>query len=214
MHVANETAVHIEEFKLNNEIIGTSLNALYQAATCHRKCHGGAHVLESLCGRAYNLSCAAYDLTNFGLYDEALNLIRSLAEMTNLIMLLSLDQSKVQTWINSDRKTRLRDFGPATIRRQLEAKGHICASDDWYRELSERYTHPTPMTRPNDHGGLPWVGGKYEYEGMKNCYGRLMYVVAMLSMFICRWFEFDDLLKAITERLRITEDEAACGKEP
>lgn len=117
---------NVADFKLNNEIIGTCMSALYQAGTCHRRCHGGGHILESLCGRAYNLSCAAYDLTNVGLYDEALNLIRSLAEMTNLIMLLSVDQSKIQKWIKSDRATRLRDFSPASIRRQLEAKGHIC----------------------------------------------------------------------------------------
>jgi hypothetical protein len=47
--------------------VGISLNILYQAATCHRKCHGGNHLLERLCGRAYNLaaehficSCSAF----------------------------------------------------------------------------------------------------------------------------------------------------------
>lgn len=49
---------NVADFKLNNEIIGTCMSALYQAGTCHR-----GHILESLCGRAYNLSCAAYDLT-------------------------------------------------------------------------------------------------------------------------------------------------------
>ena len=86
------------------------------------------------------------------------------------------------------------------------------ADDDWYRELSENYTHPTPGTRPNEHGGLPWVGGKYEYEGLKNCYGRLMYVLAMLSMFICRWFKFDDLFKEIADNLGEREDEAGTSK--
>ena len=70
VRVASETAQHLDEYKLNNEIIGTCLNVLYQAGTCHRKCHGGGHVLESLCGRAYNLSCGAYNLANCGLYDE------------------------------------------------------------------------------------------------------------------------------------------------
>ena len=27
-------------------LIGTSLSALYQAGTCHRKCHGGPHIFE------------------------------------------------------------------------------------------------------------------------------------------------------------------------
>jgi len=41
-------------------IIGTSLSVLYEASTCHRRCHGGLHILESLVGRAYNLGCAAH----------------------------------------------------------------------------------------------------------------------------------------------------------
>ena len=59
------------------KMIGTSLSALYQAATCHRKCHGGPHILEALSGRTYNLGVSAYILIVRGFYDEALNLVRS-----------------------------------------------------------------------------------------------------------------------------------------
>ena len=95
--VANETAQNLSDFKINNDIIGTALNVIYQAATCHRKCHGGEHIFESLCGRAYNLSCGAYNLTLFGLYDEALNLIRGLGELTNLVMLSAVDEQKLRS---------------------------------------------------------------------------------------------------------------------
>src|ERR1700730_1035536 len=48
--VAHESAEHFDEFKINRSIIGTCLNVLYQAGTCYRKCHGGGHLLERLCG--------------------------------------------------------------------------------------------------------------------------------------------------------------------
>jgi hypothetical protein len=73
-YVRGEFFAHAEERLPWMEIIGMCLNALYQAATCHRKCRGGSHLLERLCGRAYNMTCAAYQLTSFGLYDEALTL--------------------------------------------------------------------------------------------------------------------------------------------
>jgi hypothetical protein len=117
-------------------------------------------------------------------------------------MLLSFDQPQIQKWIKSDRKTRMREFSPANIRRQLETHGHVCANDDWYRELSENYSHPTPMVRPNEHGGSPWVGGKYDRDGAGSCYGRTMYALTMLAMFVCRWFKFDDLFEEISKGLR------------
>ncbi len=175
--VAAESIEHFKEFEASRRIVGTCLNVLYQAATCHRKCHGGGHLLESLCGRAYNLGTAAYNLTVLGLYDEALNLIRGLGEMTNLIMLGALHPPKIQEWIKADRKTRLREFSPVKVRRMLDAKGYICADDKWYRELSEGYTHVTPTTKPNFHGGVPFVGGRYDESGASMCYGKMVYVL-------------------------------------
>jgi hypothetical protein len=208
MAVSSETRSHSEEYIGNWELVGTSLSALYQAATCYRQCHGGDHMLERLCGRAYNLGCGAYELTLVGLYDEALNLIRSLGEMTNLIMLSALDPPKIQEWLVADRKTRLSKFGPAAIRRMLENKGYICATEEWYREMSEGYTHVTPATQPNLHGGAAWIGGKYEEKGAEKCFGALLYVTTMLAMFVCRFFKFDDLFKEISAKLREEEEYA------
>jgi len=144
------------------------MNVLYQAATCHRKCHGGQHTFERLLGRAYNLSCGAYHLTIFGLYDEALSLIRSLGEIANLVMLSALDGPKIKEWLHASREERLRNFSPVKIRRMVRNKGmEPCANDKWYREMSEGYTHITPDTQPNFHGGAAFVGGRYEKEGMQ-----------------------------------------------
>jgi hypothetical protein len=209
MFVANETAEHLDAFKVNNDVIGTALNVIYQAATCHRQCHGGAHVLESLCGRAYNLGCAAYDLTIFGLYDEALNLIRGLGELTNLVMLSAIDPPRIQEWLRANRGERLQKYAPGKVRDMLKAKGiEPCATDKWYREMSESYTHVTPATQPNFHGGVAFVGGKYEPDGVKKCFGALLYVLSMLAMFIAKFFKYEDLFAELSGRLRgVPEDQ-------
>jgi hypothetical protein len=199
--VSSETRDHFDEFETQRGIIGTCLSVLYQAGTCHRQCRGGSHLLERLCGPAYNLGNAANSLIELGLYDEALNLIRSLGEMTNLVMLLELNSAMIPRWLNADRKTRMREFSPAKVRRMLAAKAQVCVDDKSYQELSEAYTHVTPQSQPNFHGGSAWVGGRYVEDGAARGYGKLLYVLTMLSMFVCNLFQFTDLFGEISASL-------------
>ena len=204
MYTLGETAKHSDlKSQDQREMIGTCLNALYQAATCHRQCHGGAHLLERLCGRAYNLACGAYNLSVIGLYDEALNLIRGMGEITNLIILSTIDGNAIQQWIHADRKTRLNKFSPKRVREMVTKKGmELCATDEWYQEMCEAYTHITPDTRPNIHSGRSWIGGKFDKEGENKALGELFYVSVFLAMFVCKYFKFDDLFAEITDKLQ------------
>ena len=213
-HVTGETASHFDDIKTNRIIIGTCLNVRDQAGTCHRKCHGRGHLLEGLCGRAYRPGYAANQLALIGLYDESLSLVRSLGELTNLIMLGVFYPPKIQEWVKADRKTRLDKFGLATCGVCWKTKGHVCATDDWYKELSEEYTHVTPDTKPNFHGGASIIGGQFKKEGAAKCFEELMYVLSMLSMIICKYFKFDDLLDEITSKVRGLHPEATKRSEP
>src|SRR6266446_3806804 len=189
------------------DFIGSCLAALYEAATCHRKCHGGGHVLESLCGRAYNLGAAAYELISAGYYDEALNLIRSMGEISNLISLSVVDKEALREWLSSDAKTRLRKFSPAAVRGILELKGKelMYADKDWYSNLCESYTHVTPATKPNMHNdrALAHVGGLYQSEGLAKSINELATVLGFIAMLICGYFKFDDLFTEISNHLAI-----------
>jgi hypothetical protein len=100
-----ESLKRLAEFETNRKMIGTALSALYQAATCHRQCHGGPHILESLCGRIYNFAVSAHQVTMRGLYDEALNLTRSIGEVSNLIALSVVDKKALAEWLSSDKQT-------------------------------------------------------------------------------------------------------------
>ncbi|HEY5337457.1 MAG TPA: hypothetical protein VIJ85_04580 [Rhizomicrobium sp.] len=190
-------------------VFGTSLCALYQAATCHRKCHRGSHILESLSGRSYNLACAAFTLLTLGYYDEALNLVRSMGEIGNLIMLSVVNKDAIKKWIESDRSTRLKDFSPMKVRKALEAKGDapLIAEYDWYIDLCEKYTHPTPGTRPNMHTGQKsHAGGVFQKDGFDLAIGELSTITISIAMLICRYFEFDDLFAEIVGLVRGLDD--------
>ena len=188
-----ELRKHAEDLR----IIDTSLSALYQASTCHRKCHGGAHILEALAGRAYNLGGASYILISRAFYDEALNLVRSIGEISNLVLLSVVDKDSLGSWLSADRKTRLKDFSPAKVRCLLEAQGTapMYFDKDWYSLLCDKYTHVSPRTRPNLHNdeGLPHVGGALQPAGVADSVSELATVLGCVAMVICKYFDFDDL---------------------
>jgi hypothetical protein len=182
------------------ELFGVCMCALYQASTCHRKCHGGGHLLESLVGRAYNLCAAAYSLILTGYYDEALSLVRSVIEIYNLVLLSVVNKNAIREWIESDKRTRLKKFGPAKVREMLKSTivGELDNSD-WYSDLCEKYVHPTPNTRPNMHGENVVVGGIYQKDGLNTALTQLATVSSELALPICKYFQYDDLFEQITD---------------
>jgi hypothetical protein len=199
--VRQQSAQDFASLATERELLGTSLSALYQAATCHRKCFGGGHVLESLSGRMYNLAVSAYQLALNGFYDEALNLTRSIGEIANLISLSVVDKNALSEWLTSDKKTRTNKFGPAKVRELLKQHGSamIIADYDWYTELCEKYTHVTPQTRPNLHtsSGLAHVGGIHDPDSLQKVLSELTKIVTAATMFVCKYADLDDMLEDI-----------------
>jgi hypothetical protein len=187
------------------DIIGASFNALYQAATCHRKCFGGDHVIEALCGRAYNLSSAAYLLMKAGLYDEALGVSRIIGELSNLVSLAVFKPALSREWIQGDNKERRRRFQPIHVRKMLEGIDSrlLYATSDWYGDLSEGYIHITPQSKPNAHGVGPMVGSLFQEEGATRVIQEMTVVMCNLALQVCKYFDLSDLtaeLVAILER--------------
>jgi hypothetical protein len=145
----------LNEHKGYLRLLGAALNAIYQAATCHRKCWNTGHVLEMMGARIYNLACAAYSLISIGFYDEALNLTRSIGEIANLIVLSTVDKELFGEWISSSKSERINRFGPGKIRQLLKEKDALVLMDGkWYSDLCEDYTHITAGVKPNFHDVL------------------------------------------------------------
>lgn len=194
--------------KQNDDLrmIGTSLSVFYQAATCHRKCHGGPHILESLTGRVYNLTSAAYNLIIVGFYDESFILIRSISEIYNLMALSVVDKNALHDWLCAYKKTRIAKYSPVKVRHLLDKSGEwpVFVERDWYDEICEKYTHVTPSTRPNMHNEVDraTVGGVFQQQEFEKTLGELATVAGTTAMIICQYFKFDDLFAEIDSHLR------------
>jgi hypothetical protein len=166
---------------------------------------------EALCGRMYNLAVGAYMLALRGLYDEALNLTRSIGEVANLIALSVADKKALKEWLSADKKTRLRKFSPGKVRKALERQepALLLANDDWYGRFCETYAHVTPKTEPNMHNadGQAYAGGVYQPEGLKNTLGELATVLGSVSLIVCRYFKLSDLSEEISAIVDTADNE-------
>ncbi|MBF56202.1 hypothetical protein KF947_15100 [Halomonas sp. FeN2] len=199
------SAAKLDSVKSDLNVIGISLSILYQAGTCHRRCFGEHHILEALSGRAYNLASSAHILICRGFYDEALNLIRGIGEVANLVALSVVDKDSLQQWIGADTKTRLRYFSPAKIRQLVEKHepSLLCADKDWYSNFCESYTHVHPGTKPNAHNenNNGYVGGVVQNQGLNNSVGELATVVAHLAIMVSEYTKMEDMFSALCEAI-------------
>ncbi|HXA69638.1 MAG TPA: hypothetical protein VNW24_04255 [Stellaceae bacterium] len=129
--------------------LGTLLSLLDRMASCAWGCAGGSHEIERLVGRCTNLARAAIRLLRSAFYDEALNLVRSLGEITNLLTYFVVAPGAFDRWILADRKQRKEYFGPGPVRTGIrKVLGKVPMDDDHYRRLCESVTHPTPTLVP------------------------------------------------------------------
>ena len=200
-----ESDAYLRRQEPDLRVLGSSLSALYLAATCHRKCWGGDHILEALAARIYNLACASYSLISIGFYDESLSLVRSIGEIANLLSLSVNDKTKFMEWIRSSKRERIAKFGPAKVRKLLAESGIVLMDGQQYSELCESYTHVTPFTKPNSFNeeNRNVCGGIVQQKGIEDSVEQLTSVVGMVALFYCRYFELDDYFNRIIEEAEL-----------
>jgi hypothetical protein len=151
---------------------GTLLSLLDRLASCYWECQKGDHIIESLLGRCCSSSFSSLILIRHGYYDEALALARSVDEIANLLILFASDQSALEKWKVSDKRTRINEFGPVKVRIKLEKLDvPTPIGEELYSYLSERAAHVTPYTRPQVHNEAlkAMVGGVYQEPGARIC---------------------------------------------
>lgn len=204
--ISRDSVPYLANHKDDLDVLGTALSIFYITATCHRKCQGGSHVLESLVARAYNLALSAYTLTCRGLYDEALNLVRSIGEIANLLGLFLTNSDATNQWLNSEKNTRIRKFGPAKVRQLLESENSILtfADKDWYSKFCEDYSHVHPGTKPNAYNVHKQgnAGGCFQEEGIKKSIDELVNVCAHIAIIVSKYAELDDLRKILVDMVK------------
>ena len=156
---------------------------LYLFATCYWGCHGREHIFEYLAGKCVSTIIVAKRALYQGYYDEALLLTRTLAEIANLLNLFWVKPDQIRRWADSDESARIRDFGPAAVRRALEkAEWIIPFGQMEYKRLCDT-VHPVPNIGPNAHQNesQPVLGGIFQEKGFKLVYRELAYGL----VFVC-----------------------------
>lgn len=149
------------------DMLGRMIVRADNMGCCFFGCPGNtqeAHTLQYLCARSSSFGRGAIKLATMGFYDEALVLVRSLAEIANLFALFHFEQGSLQEWKTATRKDRRDKFSPVAVRLRLEqSNGIVMVDEDKYRKLCELSTHPVPELHPQDfnpaHKGM--TGGLF-----------------------------------------------------
>jgi|SRR5882724_5247517 len=185
---AAESRRHFErlgaEIRNTYENLGTLLSLLDRFASCFWGCHGKEHVIEYLVGRSVSYAIAALRLIEFGHYDEALALTRTIAENGNLTWLFYIQASAIRDWLDLPEKKRRSRYAPAAVRKAIERAGSVVPHQQVeYAWLCETAVHPSPQTTPQSHNtrGIPTLGGVYQERGQIVCLARLAWAVASVG---------------------------------
>lgn len=212
-HEAKNTTQHDKvlddfEFAKDLDLLGTSLSFLIRYSTCHFVCKGGNHIMESYCGRAYNLAFSAFILIRKGLYDESFNCIRSLGEIANIIFLFNKDYPKsFKKWLLLSEEKRRKEFSPNSVRNKIKNLGlesFTPMKSDEYWNLCEQSTHIVPHTIPNkyNHDDKGTVGGILQKDGIKKALSHLALLTAAVTILFGESFnrpqDHNEILKNIT----------------
>jgi len=121
--------------------LSKALKSLTQLASCEWGCRGKDHTIENLLRRLVNLALGARTLAWVGYYDEALLLLRSGAEVANILQLFSVQPETERTWHAA---AESKDFTPVKVRVAIEAAGvSPFVHQDHYRALCNVAAHAT-----------------------------------------------------------------------
>ena len=164
--------------------LGTLLSLLYRVGCCAWGCRGCDHAVEYIIGRTVTSALSAVRLMRFGYYDEALGLVRNVAEIANLVYLFDATPSALTLWQSLNPAERRRRFSPVEVRRMLEAtRGGPLFDHDHYSLLCEVGSHVHPGTRPEAHNlrNRPILGAVLQPAGLLVALNELAAAVAAVA---------------------------------
>jgi hypothetical protein len=194
---AETTRSHLEsqnELLLARSQYDELFKQLYHFSCCHWGCHGKEHIFERLAGKCVNNLSLSYRAIEYGYYDEALSLVRSVGEIANLLNLFWRENSHIRLWLDADERTRIRKYGPAAVRKLLEAAdGLVPFNQAHYQYLCETAVHPTPHSKPNAYSDLqqPILGVVFQESGFRIAFWNICWALSVVSGPISKIAVFD-----------------------
>jgi hypothetical protein len=142
----------------------------------------------------------AFKLARSGFYDEAVTLIRSVGENTNLAFLFFRDPAQLERWRHASHTERRRLFSPAAVRRTIESRNEPVPVDARrYGQLSEKAIHVTPGIGPQMYNidRRAGSGGTFQELGLCFCLAELAYPLGILALAAVRLCGLESNIHAI-----------------
>jgi hypothetical protein len=146
--------------------LGTYLSILDRLSSCWWHCPGGDHSVQYLVARVVGSLRAALRLMRAGLYDEALNALRTSA-VVNLLRLFALEPELLDRWRAAEEATRFGMARPTQVIKRLRAAGLPNPLDGERYDLLSRIAHGNMSHAPQAYNaiGLPLTAGHFQEAG-------------------------------------------------
>jgi hypothetical protein len=170
--------------------IGDAIVLLTMMASCHWGCRGGDHSVQNFVRRMCNNTHAALRLNFSGYYEEALSLVRAVAEGVNLLQLFVFDSASEQQW-----KANPLQFTPFKVDAAL--KGHTATpaiSRSLYKALCEIGVHIAPayLNLSHDPMGNVHVGASVSVAGLTVVASQTAHVLSPALKFAAKLLDVSD----------------------
>lgn len=125
--------------------IHASMAVIFAIAQGHEHQSNDEKIIQYLGLRTFNNCASALKLGLSGYYQSAFALVRDVYETVLLLDYFRSYPEKITVWESADKKARLKDFGPAVIRKALDDRdGHSKQKRKYiYDRLSEYASHAT-----------------------------------------------------------------------
>jgi hypothetical protein len=178
--------------------LGTSLALLDALSSCWWGCAGGDHAVEYLLGRVVGSVRAALRLARAGLYDEALNALRTGMEIVNLLTLFSVDTELLQRWSSAPPRERFALARPTQVMKRLTELGRSGSSMDAEKyDLLSRIAHGNTDDAPQAHNavGLPLTAGSFQEAGLLVILNEAALTVALATLAGTQLIEIDGAIR-------------------
>jgi hypothetical protein len=150
------------------EHLGTCMAILDGLSSRWLGCAGGDHVVERLVARVFGSIRAAIRLARAGLYDEALNALRTAGEVVNLLTLMENDPDLLANWREASPDDRYAMARPTKVIKALEVLGReeSSLSTEKY-DLLSGLAHGNTANAPQAYNpvGLPLIAGHFQEAG-------------------------------------------------
>lgn len=190
---------------------------LYLFSCCFWGCHKQNHIIEYLGGKVITNTSVAWQSMFRGYYDEALSHVRMVGEIANLLNLFWIKPEKLEKWLNSSKSIRIKEFGPAKVRKALSNNDWLVPFDtDHYGLLCETAVHPAPDGKPNSYANehQPVLGCLFQEKGFDFCFWNILWAISASSGPIAKIANVDQSKAEELVALTIPVFEAACNSLP